>query len=149
MTRPATLLLSAWIVFLVVSAGCGGGGSALSNSSAGIGTRTLLSLTVTPSAADAQKFPNNQVQFISTATFTTSPTTVMSPVVRWSIGSPFATPIALSNQPSIDVNGLAQCNGFIGIVTILATAPVDPAVSVSQMTAITPNVSGRASLICP
>jgi hypothetical protein len=152
MTRPATFL-SALVLFLV-SGGCGGGSSMLNNTSHSIGTRTLQTLTVTPSSADARNSPNGQVQFMATGTFTTSPMTVPSPPVRWSIGNPFATPtpaisISMSSQPSIDGNGLAQCNGSVGIATIVATAPVDPNVSLIQLTAITPNVSGRASLICP
>jgi len=126
----------------------------LNNTSSSIGTRTLQSLSVSPASADARNSPSGQVQFMATGNFTLAPMTVTSPAVRWSIGNPFATPtpaisIAMSSQPSIDVNGLAQCNGFVGIATIVATAPVDPNASLLQMTAVTPNVSGRASLICP
>jgi len=156
MTRPAPFLLFALTVSLLLSAGCGSSRSFVTGTGTGatVGTRTLQSLTVIPSSADAQKFPANQVQFTVTGTFTVSPVTVMSPAVRWSIGNPFATPtpaisIALSSQPSIDANGLAQCNGFVGIATVVATAPVDPTGSLIQMTAITPHVSGTASLICP
>jgi hypothetical protein len=113
--------------------------------------RQLTSLMVTPSAADAQKFPNGQVQFMATGAFNMAPMSVMSPVVRWSIGNPFATPtpMPMSPSPSIDANGVAQCNGFVGIATIEATAPADPNASISQMNVMTRNVSGMAQLICP
>jgi hypothetical protein len=143
MTRPATFLLTALILLLLVSAGCGGS-SMMMNS-----TRQLQSLTVTPSAADAQKSPNSEVQFVATGTFNMAPMSVMSPTVRWSIGNPFATPMPMSPSPSIDGNGLARCNGFVGIATIEATAPADPNASISQMNVMTRNVSGMAQLICP
>lgn len=116
------------------------------------GTRQLQSLMVTPSAADAQKFPNSQVQFMVTAAFNMAPMSAMSPEVRWSIGSPFATPMPMAmsaGQPSVSANGVAQCNGFVGIATIEATAPADPSMTISQMNVMTRNVSGMASLICP
>jgi hypothetical protein len=115
--------------------------------------RQLQSLMVTPSAADAQKFPGNEVQFMATETFTMAPMTVTSPMVRWSIGDPFSAapmPTGMSTaQPSIGPTGVAQCNGFVGIATIEATAPADPSMPFSQMSSMTRNVSGMAQLICP
>lgn|SRR5215472_5796606 len=148
MTRPATFLSSAWTLSLLLFAGCGGG-STMNGSS-----RMMQGLAVTPSSADAQKSPNGQVQFMATATFNMAPMTATSPVVRWSIGNPFATPTPMAmsmstGQPSISGNGMAQCNGFVGIATIEATAPADPSMGISQMNAMTRNVSGMASLICP
>lgn len=145
MTRPGTFLLAALILLFLVSAGCGGSSMMMN------GTRQLQSLMITPSAADAQKFRNSQVQFVATGAFNMAPMSVMSPMVRWSIGNPFVTPMpmAMSPAPSIDGNGVAQCNGFVGIATIEATAPADPNASISQMNVMTRNVSGMAQLICP
>jgi hypothetical protein len=150
MTRPATFLLSALILVLLVSAGCAGGSMVTNNTS----SRMMQGLMVTPSAADAQKSPNGQVQFMASATFNMAPMNVMSPVVRWSIGNPFATPMPMAmsmstGQPTISATGVAQCNGFVGIATVEATAPADPSMSISQMNTMTRNVSGMASLICP
>jgi hypothetical protein len=69
-----------------------------------------------------------------------------------------ATPTPMSNMsmsiasatgPSIDSNGLAQCNGFNGMVTIEATAPADASMTISQMSQMTRNVTGMAKLSCP
>ena len=146
MTRLATLLLAALISFIVVSAGCGSRSMMMNN------PRQLTSMMVAPAAADAQKFTNGQVQFVATGGFNMAPMSVMSPAVRWSIGDPFAKPMpmaSMSPSPSIDGNGVAQCNGFVGIATIEATAPADTNAPISSMTAMTRNVSGMAHLICP
>jgi hypothetical protein len=154
MARSAALTLTALDVFLfLIMAGCGG--TSMTN------VRMMQSLMVTPAAADAQKSPNGQVQFTATGTFSMAPMTVMSPPVLWSVGNPSfmaATPTPMSNMstavaaatgPSIDSNGLAQCNGFNGMVTIEATAPADPSISISQMSQMTRNVTGMAKLSCP
>ena len=149
MTRSATFLLLALVLLLVVSAGCGGSSMTMG------GTRQMQTLMVSPSSADAQKFANNQVQFMATATFNMAPMSIMSPAVHWSIGNPFATPMPMGMSTmanmaaSIDGNAVARCNGFVGIVTIEATAPADPSMGISQMNAMTRNVSGMAQLICP
>jgi hypothetical protein len=50
---------------------------------------------------------------------------------------------------SVDSNGLAQCNGFVGRVLVEATAPTEPEIPLLQMTSMTISVSGTAQLICP
>ena len=145
----ASLLLL--LLFGVAIAGCGAKLMSAPNA------RQMQGLQVTPASADAQTFPNGQVQFTATATFTTSPTTTSSTTVLWSIGNPFpaATPMPMSSSPmstgtpTVSGNGLAQCNGFVGIVTIQATAPTDPNMSISQMNSMTMTVSGTAQMICP
>lgn len=120
------------------------------------GTRMMTSIMVTPVSAAAHNFSSGQVQFQATGTFSMSPMTAMSPAVLWSVGSPFAAPpmsgmpkSMMTSSASVDGNGVAQCNGFVGIVTIQATAPADPGMPLSQMTAMTNNVSGQAQLVCP
>jgi hypothetical protein len=141
MSRSPALVVPAAVVLLGLGAlGCGG-----SMNSA----RQMQSLTVTPASADAQAFPGGKVQFTATATFNMAPTTVMSSPVLWSIGSPFAPPPMNSPAASVDVNGVAQCNGFVGNAIVEATAPTEPEIPLLQMSSTTPMVSGTAQLICP
>jgi hypothetical protein len=152
MTRSAIFIMVLDLCFLLVLGGCGG--STVANSG-----RVMQSLMVTPSSADAQNFPGAKVQFAATATFNMSPMTVQSPPVVWSIGSPFPTPPSMmgmmgmstpmSSSPTVDTNGVAQCNGFTGIVAVQATAPANPNVPVSQMNAMMGTVAGVAQLTCP
>jgi hypothetical protein len=150
---PALLALASLflILFGLGIAGCGGSGMMNGNN-----TRQLQSLTVTPASADARNFPSGQVQFTAMGMFNMAPMTMMSPPVRWSIGSPFATqpmPMSMSAgmspAASVDSNGLAQCNGFTGIATIQATAPADPSMPLSQMGMMTRTVAGMGQLTCP
>jgi hypothetical protein len=136
-----TLYTSLFLIFFSLGiAGCGGS----MNSS-----RQLQSLTVTPASADAQSFPGGKVQFTAMGTFNMAPMAVMSPPVRWSIGSPFASQPVSMPAATVDTNGLAQCNGFVGTAIVEATAPTEPEIPLLQMTSMTITVSGTAQLICP
>ncbi len=110
-------------------------------------TRQLQSISVTPQSANAQNFTNKQVQFSATGTYNMSPMSGM-PQVLWSIGSPFSTMPAPAGV-TINQMGMAQCTTFSGTVTIMATAPMDPGMPLSQMGMMTSNVSGMAQLNCP
>jgi hypothetical protein len=138
---PALALhTSLFLIFFGLGiAGCGG--SMMS------GSRQMQSLTVTPASADAQAFPGGKVQFTAMGTFNMAPITVTSPPVLWSIGSPFGPPPV--NTASVDANGLAQCNGFVGNVIVEATAPTEPEIPLLQMTSTTITVSGTAQMTCP
>jgi hypothetical protein len=143
MAKPPALALhtSLFLIFIGLGiAGCGG--------SMMTGSRQMQSLTVTPASADAQAFPGGKVQFTAMGTFNMAPVTVMSPPVLWSIGNPFGPP---PNMPaaSVDANGLAQCNGFVGNVIVEATAPAEPLIPLLQMTSTTITVSGTAQMTCP
>jgi hypothetical protein len=150
MTRSTSFIFALEACFLFALAGCGG--STVANSG-----RVMQSLMVTPSSADAQNSPGGKVQFTATATFTMPPTTVKSPQVLWSIGtsSAMAPPMmgmsmsAMSPSPTIDTNGVAQCNGFTGIAAVQAAAPADPNVPISQMNGMMGTVIGMAQLTCP
>jgi hypothetical protein len=66
----------------------------------------------------------------------------------WSLGNPF------SQQPvpagvTIDANGVARCTGFVGMVEIDATSPMDPNMPLSKMSMNSMNVVGMAQLTCP
>jgi len=56
---------------------------------------------------------------------------------------------AMSPSPTIDMNGVAQCNGFTGIVAVQATASADPNIPVSQVNGMMGTVIGMAQLTCP
>ncbi|HEY6272816.1 MAG TPA: hypothetical protein VIX19_12610 [Terriglobales bacterium] len=143
MTKSPALALhtSLFLIFFVLGiAGCG---SMMS------GSRQMQSLTVTPASADAQSFPGGKVQFTAMGTFNMAPISVMSPPVLWTIGSPFGSPPVNMPAASVDANGLAQCNGFVGNVIVEATAPTEPEIPLLQMTSMTITVSGMAQMICP
>jgi len=137
--RKASLFpVIAAVLLMIVS--CGG------NSMMTMSARQLQSITVSPASADA-KNSGGMVQFMAMGNFNMDPMMAATPV-RWSLGNPF------SLQPvpagvSIDMNGLAQCSGFNGTITIEATAPMDPTMPLSKMTMTTMNVSGMAQLTCP
>jgi hypothetical protein len=144
MTKSPALALhtSLFLIFFGLGiAGCGGSGMSSS--------RQMQSITVTPASADAQAFPGGKVQFTAMGTFNMAPMTMMSPPVLWSIGSPFGSPPVTMPAASVDSNGLAQCNGFVGKVLVEATAPTEPEIPLLQMTSMTATVSGTAQLICP
>ncbi len=131
------LLAAAAIFLLTVS--CGGRSMMMT-------ARQLESIMVSPASADA-KNSNGMVQFSAMGTFNMAPMSA-TPAVRWSIGNPFSTQPVPAGV-SVDTNGLARCSGFNGMVSIMATAPADPNVPLSQMSMMTMNVSGMAQLTCP
>jgi hypothetical protein len=127
------------IIFLL-TASCGGKSMMM------ISNRQMQSITVTPMAADPMS-SNGMVQFTAMGNFNMAPMTANVPV-RWSLGNPFSTQPAPMGV-SIHQNGLAQCSGFMGMITVEATAPVDPNMPMSQMSMNTMNVTGMAQLTCP
>src|SRR5215469_4503500 len=93
------------LVIELVAGGCGSG------SVPGRSPRLLQSISVTPASADAQGFPNGQVQFTAVGTYSQPPSP--SPITQagWSLSDP--------NIAVISQSGLAQCNpGVLGVVTI-------------------------------
>jgi len=137
-TRKTSLFPAIAAVLLMIVS-CGGNTMMMS-------PRQLQSISVSPTSADA-KNSSGMVQFTATGNFSMDPIMAMTPV-RWSIGNPFsAQPVPAG--VSVDMNGLAQCSGFTGMVTIEATAPMDPNMPLSKMTMTTMNVSGMAQLTCP
>jgi hypothetical protein len=127
------------IAFLLI-ASCGGNSMMMSS------TRQMQSITVSPMAADPMS-SNGMVQFSAMGNFNMAPMTANVPV-RWSLGNPFSTqpvPAGVSISPT----GLARCSGFMGTITVEATAPMDPNMPLSQMSMNSMNVSGMAQLTCP
>lgn len=134
----ALLVPVAAITFLL-TASCGGGSMMMDS------TRQLQSIIVTPMTANGMA-SNGMVQFTAMGNFNMAPMSASVPV-RWSLGSPFSTQPAPMGV-SISANGLAQCSGFMGMITVEATAPMDPNMPMSQMSMNSMNVTGMAQLTC-
>ncbi len=134
------LLVPVVAITFLLTASCGGGSMMM------ISTRQMQSITVSPMAADPMA-SNGMVQFTAMGNFNMAPMAANVPV-RWSLGNPFSTQPAPMGV-SINQNGLAQCSGFMGMITVEATAPIDPNMPISQMSMNTMNVTGMAQLTCP
>lgn len=139
-TYSTALLVPVVAIIFLSTASCGG------NSMMMISNRQMQSITVSPMTADPMS-SNGMVQFSAMGNFNMAPMSANVPV-RWSLGNPFSTQPAPMGV-SINQNGLAQCSGFMGTVTVEATAPMDPNMPVSQMTMNSMNVTGMAQLTCP
>jgi hypothetical protein len=134
------LLVPLLAITFLLMASCGSGSMMMASN------RQMQSITVTPISADAMA-SHGMVQFSAMGNFNMSPMTANVPV-RWSLGNPFSTQPAPMGV-SINQNGLAQCSGFMGMVTVEATAPMDPNMPLSQMSMNSMNVTGMAQLTCP
>lgn len=134
------LLVPVVAISFLLMASCGGNSMMMSS------TRQMQSITVSPMSADAMA-SHGMVQFMAMGNFNMAPMSANVPV-RWSLGNPFSTQPAPMGV-SISASGLAQCSGFMGTVTVEATAPMDPNMPVSQMTMNSMNVTGMAQLTCP
>lgn len=139
--HSAALLFPMAAITFLVMASCGGGSMMTMNS-----TRQMQSIMVTPMTADPMA-SGGMVQFTAMGNFNMAPMSANIPV-RWSLGSPFSTQPAPMGV-SISANGLAQCSGFMGMITVEATAPMDPNMPISQMSMNSMNVTGMAQLTCP
>ena len=124
---------------LIATAGCGGQGA-----------REVISVNLTPSSADAQSFPNGQVQFMAFGTYTQPPSPVQltSQDVMWCIGDATGRCAGfIYTGATVSPSGLAQCDSrFSGTFTVLAGKPELPG---------TPDLGaqlrifGSAQLTCP
>lgn len=119
--------------------------------------RHLQSVTIQPATADAQNFPNGQVQFAATGIFSGSsvPVPLTSKDVTWCYGG--TTAAASSSQgicagniaqfAGVDQNGVASCTPtFHGSAYILAGTPGR---SANPDTGAPLTVYGSALLTCP
>jgi hypothetical protein len=112
--------------------------------------RQLQTVTLSPPSADAHSFPNGQVNFAATGTFSKppSPMQLSSKDVTWCAGTSSGVCAGNINiGANVDPNGVAQCQtGFSGTVTVLAgtggtTSMPDTG---SQL-----KIFGSAQLTCP
>jgi hypothetical protein len=109
--------------------------------------RVVVAVTVSPSIADPINFPNQQIQFVASGTFTISPTLV-TPLqgVIWTVDRPAFSTAPDLGHAIISQTGLAQCTpGFTGVVQIVATAPFNPSLPVSPSN----QMAGVAQMNCP
>jgi hypothetical protein len=137
-------LVAALVVAASVALSCG---SPADPSSPG---DPLESITVTPAAADANDYPNGQVQFTATGYYSTNPKQgVALSKPNW--GSCYQN--APTSEVTVSSSGVAQCaNGAVGTFTVWADAPPIP----NGPTCLAMNacgggcfVVGNAQLTCP
>ena len=116
----------------------------------GSGSRQLQSVTLSPATADARSFPNGEVPFAATGTFSKppSPQPLTNQDVMWCVGSSAGMCAGNTNPgATIDQNGRAQCVGsFVGTVNILA-GKAQPSMNPDMGSQLT--VFGAAKLTCP
>ena len=133
------LLAVLTIVLAIATVGCG--------SSAMTSNRVLQSMVLAPANADAMNFPNGQVQFLATGTFSKTPSpaqvTFQPPYTgSWSLMGTSASSIA-----TISPTGLAQCIlGAAGTVTVNAIVSANAAMGTGATSVA---VQGSTTLTCP
>jgi hypothetical protein len=111
-------------------------------------SRQLLSITLSPATADAQDYPNGQVQFTATGYYSTAPSPVTPLSAFWGTCYQEGPTTAIS----VTKDGLAQCeSGAVGTFTVWANGPRFSNVECLAMTACGGGcfVAGTAQLTCP
>jgi hypothetical protein len=82
----------------------------------------LESITLSPTTADAENYPNGQVQFTATGNYMTPPLTVTPLSATWGACYQFQP----TTEVSVTSTGLAQCSsGASGTFFVWANAPID------------------------
>ena len=108
--------------------------------------RVLLSVSVTPAAADAQSFPNGQVTFTATGTFSLPPTPAPLSFV-----APYGGQFVVNNPASTTIATVVS-NGT-GTVTVQCTSGASGTVPVVASGAANNGsgivITGSAQLTCP
>jgi hypothetical protein len=108
----------------------------------------LQSITLTPATADAQDYPNGQVQFTATGNYIDPSRTVTPLSATW--GACFEN--ASTSKVSVTAGGVAQCApGAVGTYTVWANDPPQSSVECLAITACGGGcfVAGTAQLTCP
>lgn len=110
--------------------------------------RVLLSISVTPATADAAAFPNGEVTFTATGTFSVAPSPAPLPSTP-----PYSGQIFVSNPtnpPETIANAVSTGNSTITVQCVsgvTGTVPIVASASANNGTAIT--ITGSAQLTCP
>lgn len=110
--------------------------------------RVLLSISVTPTTADAATFPNGQVTFTAAGTFSLSPSPAPIPST-----SPYSGGFSVSNptNPAQTIATIVSTGNSTATVEcqqgVSGSVPVVASASANNGTAIT--VTGTATLTCP
>jgi hypothetical protein len=109
------------------------------------------SVTVTPATADAESFPDGQVQFAATAYYNTMPSPVSNVTATWNSCAQNGP----TTEVSVSTTGVAQCaSGASGTYMIYAFVPDPNFKGVCSGSALPcagacGGVVGTAQLICP
>ena len=122
--------------------------SLASSCGANQGQGQLQSITLSPATADAQDYPNGQVQFTATGFYADPPHTVTPLSATW--GTCYQG--AGTSEVSVASGGVAQCApGAVGTYTVWANDPPSPNVGCLAITACGGGcfVVGSAQLTCP
>jgi hypothetical protein len=137
---PLSFFILAVVASLVLSCGANSDPSS---------TRQLLSITLSPATADAQDYPDGQVQFTATGYYNTAPYTVTTLSAGWGTCYQEVSTGAIS----VSRTGLAQCaSGAVGTYTVWANDVRFPlAANCLAITACGGGcfVAGTAQLTCP
>ncbi len=108
----------------------------------------LITITLSPATADAQDYPNGEVQFTATGYYI-NPSRTVSPL---SAGWGTCYEDASTSEISIVSSGVAKCApGAVGTYTVWANDAPDPNIECLAMTACGGGcfVAGTAQLTCP
>jgi hypothetical protein len=135
-----SLIVLAVVASLALS--CGANSDPSSN-------RQLLSIALSPATADAQDYPDGQVQFMASGYYNSAPYTVAPLSAGWGTCYQEASTSAIS----VSRTGLAQCAiGAVGTYTVWAhDAPFPLGANCLAITACGGGcfVAGTAQLTCP
>ncbi len=136
MTRssaPASLLLV--LVIAIALLACGSS------------QRQLTSMSITPATANAQSYPNGQVQFSATGQYSKAPTTAAVQPAQWGVYLPNGS----QGAPTLNSDGLAKCGSLAGTYAITAQAIADPSIpnTTANLIHAKKSVVGTAQLTCP
>lgn len=123
---PATLFA---ISISLLASSCGNGTS----------PRQLQSMSLSPTSANAQNFPNGQVQFTATGAFTRPPSPAPATVLNWLVAD--------RSIATVTQSGIAQCNsGAVGVTSVNADGGSAPCSGTGCTAA---QIVGTAQLTCP
>ena len=132
MARFTGLLLAIFVLagISLLTSGCGNGTPP---------PRTLQSISLNPTSADAQNFSTGQVQFSALGNYSQPPSPSAIAPSLWSLSDPSIATITQS--------GLAECKaGASGVVTVTASACCAPCIGTGCTAAL---LLGTAKLSCP
>jgi hypothetical protein len=133
------LFLFLLVMAATISLGCGASG-----------VRMLQSVTLSPATADAQNYPDGQVQFIATGNYSAPPSPVTPLSATWGACDQDG---GITQNVSVSPSGLAQCaTGALGTYTVWAFDTNPSKVTCNAIDACgggCGRVTGTAQITCP
>ena len=139
MTRSGVFSVAILSLIIEVTVGCGSS------------NRQLQSITVSPAAADAQKFSGGEVQFAAMGKYSAPPSPGPLSVVSWCASPSPGVCTGMNVKPGVTISqtGLARCDvGSVGTWTINASSPPTQATNPGGEMGVN-IVFGSATLTCP